>query len=194
VYTNYLYFLSLLQLYNYICSCFPAFLIFETETMNTKRLLLQQESNNNRTNSHQPASTFNENQPRHQRRVVQQSKVIKKNKTFTKNKNKSKKKMKKKTNSDSEMSMIDLQDEGVILRTVEATRARANSLTELNLTGMLLGQRGGISIASALRVCCKLESLNLASNFIGSGTKNFFLFFLIFKHLTVIKYFIFFSL
>ena len=102
--------------------------------------------------------------------------------------------MKKKTNSDSEMSMIDLQDEGVILRTVEATRARANSLTELNLTGMLLGQRGGISIASALRVCCKLESLNLASNFIGSGTKNFFLFFFIFKYLTVIKYFIFFSL
>ena len=102
--------------------------------------------------------------------------------------------MKKKTNSDSEMSMIDLQDEGVILRTVEATRARANSLTELNLTGMLLGQRGGISIASALRVCCKLESLNLASNFIGSGTKNFFLFFLIFKYLTIIKYFIFFSL
>ena len=56
------------------------------------------------------------------------------------------------------------QDEGVLLRTVEATRARAGSLLELNLQWMCLGQRGGVSLASSLRACTKMTSLDVTGN------------------------------
>ena len=56
------------------------------------------------------------------------------------------------------------QDEGVLLRTVEATRARAGSLLVLNLQWMCLGQRGGVSLASSLRACTKMTSLDVTGN------------------------------
>ena len=152
--------------------CFLRCMAERPKTMNRQRLLLPQrvvevkdtreemeEKEEKTTASNVLISTTGRLS---RRRLTQQSRVIKSTKIKTK-----KKKKKKNTIRDNNTILV-LQDEGVLLRAIEATRARANTLVELNLSQLGLGQRGGVSLASALRACTCLEWLNLDSNFMSN--------------------------
>ena len=63
-------------------------------------------------------------------------------------------------------------DEIILLRTIEATKIRAKTLVSLHLRNMALGQKGGVSLASALRTCHKITALDLCGNNFGNVACN----------------------
>ena len=131
-------------------------------TLNSKRLLLSQRIPplSVETNVNEESSPIQQDNKKGKRIIIQQKSKVKRKKGLNAS-------LEKKDNLNAK---LDQQDECILIRSVESIRGRANTLIEVNLRRMHLGPRGGVSLASALRVCTKVTCLDVSENYMGTTT------------------------